>query len=149
MSHDAERAVRYWDRAAGAYVASRQDGPLALSSIYVPVIDDLLGDVKDKRVLDVGCGDGYYARKLAATGAAVLAIDGSAEMIKLALRDTPGGDVEYRVADLTQPLPLPDRRFDVVLANMVLMDIPTLDVALAEVARVVTDAQGQAPQGGE
>ena len=139
MSHDAERAVRYWDRAAGAYVASRQDGPLALSSIYEPVIDDLLGDVKDKRVLDVGCGDGYYARKLAATGAAVLAIDGSAEMIKLALRDTPGGEVEYRVADLTQPLPLPDRRFDVVLANMVLMDIPTLDVALAEVARVVTD----------
>jgi len=62
MSHDAERAVRYWDRSADAYVASRQDGPLALSSIDEPGIDDLRVDGKDKRVLDVGFCDGYFAR---------------------------------------------------------------------------------------
>lgn len=105
MTGDADRALRYWDRAAGAYGASRRDGPLALSSIYEPVIDELLGDVTDKRVLDAGCGDGLYARKLVARGASVTAVDGSSEMIKLALRDTQHPNIEYRVGDLMKPLP--------------------------------------------
>lgn len=138
VTGDAERALYYWNRAAGTYRARRPDGPLALSSIYEPIIDELLGDVTDKRVLDAGCGDGLYARKLAARGASVTAVDGSTEMIKLAVCDTRGADIEYRVADLTKPLPLSEHHFDVVLANMVLMDIPRIDVAMSEFARVLT-----------
>ncbi len=133
-------SLRYWDRAARGYAARRRDDCLSLASIYDPVVRGLLGDVRDKRVLDAGCGDGRDARKLAAAGARVTAVDGSTAMIQLARRETHDGRVEYRLADLTQPLPLAERQFDVVLANMVLMDIPRIDVAIAEFARVLVDS---------
>ncbi|PYN18542.1 MAG: class I SAM-dependent methyltransferase [Candidatus Rokuibacteriota bacterium] len=137
MSGDAARALRYWDRAAGAYAARRRDACLSTASIYAPVVEALLGDVRDKRVLDAGCGDGRDARKLATAGAWVTAVDGSTRMIALARRETSEARIEYCVADLTNPLPLRSRSFDVVLANMVLMDIPRVDVAIAEFARIL------------
>jgi SAM-dependent methyltransferase len=134
---EAARVVECWSRAAHAYVASRQDGPLALSSIYEPAIDELLGDVTGRRVLDAGCGDGHDARRLAGRGALVTAVDGSAEMLALARRHQGQDRIEYRVADLMAILPLADTSFDAVLANMVLMDLPRMDVALGEFARVL------------
>jgi SAM-dependent methyltransferase len=138
LDPDSASAWRYWDRAAAAYSAGRADGPLALSAIYEPVVDELMADVANKRVLDAGSGDGRYAKKLATRGALVTAIDGSPEMISLAARDAHPAAIEYRIADLTGRLPLPDRHFDLVLANMVLMDIPRIDVAITEFARVLT-----------
>jgi len=81
--------------------------------------------------------DGHYARTLAARGAVVNGIDGSREMIALASRDTPSAGIGYHVADLTTRFPFADRSFDVVVANMVLMDVPRIDGILAECARVL------------
>lgn len=50
----------------------------------IPVALKLLGDVKDREILDVGCGYGLISRMLAERGARVTGIDGSLEMIKLA-----------------------------------------------------------------
>jgi hypothetical protein len=55
---ESAKALQHWDRAASAYAAGRAAGPLTLSALYEPVIDDLLGEVAGKRVLDAGCGDG-------------------------------------------------------------------------------------------
>jgi SAM-dependent methyltransferase len=135
---DSAEVLQCWGRAAAAYSASRRDGPLAVSAIYEPAIDALVGDVADKRILDAGCGHGRYAAALARRGALVTAIDGSPEMIAFATRETHEAGIDYRIADLTRPLPLPDRAFDLVVANMVLMDIPRIDVAIMEFARVLT-----------
>ena len=46
---------------------------------------DLLGDLNDKSILDLACGEGIYARQFKASGArTVLGVDVSTEMIKLA-----------------------------------------------------------------
>ena len=42
-----------------------------------PAVLDLLGDVTGLRVLDAGCGPGYYAEELVRRGARVTAFDGS------------------------------------------------------------------------
>jgi hypothetical protein len=60
---DPESALRCWDRAAPAYSASRSSGPLALSSLYERVVEELLGEVRGKRVLDAGCGNGLSFAK--------------------------------------------------------------------------------------
>jgi predicted RNA methylase len=50
-----------------------------------PLLVELIGDVKDKAVLDLGCGEGIYARKIKAMGAkTVVGVDISSEMIELA-----------------------------------------------------------------
>ncbi|MDP6439705.1 MAG: class I SAM-dependent methyltransferase, partial [Candidatus Brocadiia bacterium] len=129
--------LRRWDEAAAAYCCGQRGEARDLAVIYEPAVDALLGDVSGKRVLDAGCGGGDYSRKLAARGALVTAIDGSAEMVSIAKRHPKKANVEYRVLDLTQTLPFPKGRFDVVLANMVLMDIPQIGVTIAEFARVL------------
>ena len=128
------KQIQCWNKVAGDY-CSRQD---ELALIYQPAVDELLGDVFGKRILDAGCGGGTYSRKLASLGAIVTAIDGSAEMISIAKKHHVKLDVEYKVVDLTQKLPFPDGHYDIVLANMVLMDIPRIDVTILEFARILS-----------
>lgn len=60
------------------------------------LLDQTLTDLRDKRVLDLGCGTGRLSRALTARGAQVTGIDFSSEAITLARsRSTP--DIEYRV----------------------------------------------------
>jgi SAM-dependent methyltransferase len=90
----------------------------------LPRLLGLLGDVADRRVLDAGCGDGYLARALAARGAEVTGIDISPRLIEAARRLGPAGQVSYRVADLSRPLPALAGSFDAVASSLVLNDLP-------------------------
>jgi SAM-dependent methyltransferase len=67
-----------------------------------PLLFELIGEVRGKSVLDLGCGEGIYARKMKALGATtVVGVDLSSEMVALAKKAeeaTPLG-IEYHVAD--------------------------------------------------
>jgi 2-polyprenyl-3-methyl-5-hydroxy-6-metoxy-1,4-benzoquinol methylase len=96
---------------------------------------DLLGDVTGRRVLDAGCGEGYLARVLAARGARVTGIDLSPRLIELARAKDPAtargpdgatdrdGHIDYRIADLSQPVPGIAGCFDAVASYLVLNDV--------------------------
>lgn len=105
---------------------------------------DLLGDVHSKTVLDAGCGEGYLARQLAARGALVTGVDLSPRLIELARQKTPGGEIEYRVSDLSVPVTQLEGRFDIVTSFLVLNDVEeyrgfshTLSAALKPGGRMV------------
>jgi 2-polyprenyl-3-methyl-5-hydroxy-6-metoxy-1,4-benzoquinol methylase len=82
----------------------------------------LLGDVQGKRVLDVACGDGHFARMLRKAGAAdVVGIDISERMIELARAKEaarPLG-IEYHVEDARTEAAQAD--FDLVVGGYVLV----------------------------
>jgi len=84
---------------------------------------ELLGDVAGRRVLDAACGDGYLARALADRGAVVTGIDLGPRLIELAQRRDPAGTIDYRVADLSQPLPAESASFDAVASLLALNDV--------------------------
>jgi ubiquinone/menaquinone biosynthesis C-methylase UbiE len=86
-----------------------------------------------RRVLEIGCGWGELAERIAETGAEVTAIDLSYRMAQLALER----GVRALVAD-GQALPFDANRFDLVIANAVMYHIPDLDLALTEVGRVLS-----------
>jgi 2-polyprenyl-3-methyl-5-hydroxy-6-metoxy-1,4-benzoquinol methylase len=86
----------------------------------LPVVLELLGDIAGQRVLDAGCGEGYLARALASRGARVTGVDLSPQLIEQARAKDPAGD--YRVADLSQPLPAGES-FDAVGSYLVLNDV--------------------------
>ncbi|MFP4554272.1 MAG: GNAT family N-acetyltransferase [Actinomycetota bacterium] len=102
-----------------------------------PAVLELLGDVDGSRVLDVGCGPGFYAEELVARGADVVGFDASPKMVDLAGRRV-GDGAEFRVHDLSQPLDwLEDETFDAAVAALVIHYVDNRREAFSEIYRVL------------
>jgi SAM-dependent methyltransferase len=89
-----------------------------------------IAEARPRRVLDAGCGDGLFARTIAAPS--VVGVDSSPAMVERAR----SRGVDAQVADIQQ-LPFDDGEFDVVVCNWVLYHLPDLEGGVAELARVV------------
>ena len=78
----------FYDHYAERYTKRRTEGGLLFNEfIERPAFHDLLGntsELKDKRVLDIGCGPGIYTKDLVANGAKITAIDISNKMLGMA-----------------------------------------------------------------
>ena len=92
-----------------------------------------LGDVTGRCVADIGCGNGRYVVPLATRGAAVVALDLSAGMLRTVKAIAGVGRV---VAD-AQALPVRARSLDAALAMHMLYHVPDPALALREAARVL------------
>jgi ubiquinone/menaquinone biosynthesis C-methylase UbiE len=142
--HDREREVAchaYLDLLAGQKTKNVELAlNLKLGSpmlIEVPYILDLIGNIRGKKVLDAGCGGGFYALWLSEKGAKVLGIDGSEEMVKIAKEKASRKklNVKFLIGDVTD-LRIEDGVFDLVLSTLVLMEFKELDKTISELVRV-------------
>jgi ubiquinone/menaquinone biosynthesis C-methylase UbiE len=107
-----------------------------LVELEEPELDRRLGEVRGLDIVDVGCGTGRHALRLAARGARVTAVDFSAGMLARA-RAKPGADeVRFVEHDLARPLPFADASFDRVVCGLVVDHIAPLEPFFAELGRV-------------
>lgn len=110
----------------------------AHSPWYV-LVNEYLGDVAGRNVLEVGCGRGGFTRKLARQGARVTGCDFSwaalgATRSKLA---SAGAEGQARLAQAdAQHLPFASERFDVVVSCETIEHVPGVQAALCEMYRV-------------
>ncbi len=101
-------------------------------------LDELL-DVEGRDVLDVGCGEGWLARRLASAGARVVGLDPSPQALERARRNGPSDASLRYVEGVAEALPLPDSSADVVIFFNSLHHVPVeaMDAAIAEAVRVL------------
>lgn len=130
-----EANAAYWDARIG-------EGNDFVNTLIWPATERLLGSVTGERVLDVGCGNGLYARRLAALGARVDAFDFSARLIELAAaRTTEHADrITYHVLDATDEdalLGLGEGAFDAAVCQMALFDMAEIRPLARAIARLL------------
>jgi 2-polyprenyl-3-methyl-5-hydroxy-6-metoxy-1,4-benzoquinol methylase len=103
----------------------------------------VMGDLRGKRVLDIGCGEGEDALLLAALGARVTAIDVSPKAIELGIERARATGVEDSIEFICAPLErahLPERSFDIVCGDNILHHmLPVLDETMSRVAACAKD----------
>jgi len=94
----------------------------------------LLAPEASARILDVGCGTGYFTRRFAAEGYKVTGLDPDPAMLAYA-RVHSGGVEDYVLGD-GRRLPFSDGEFDYCISIAALCFIAEERVALNEMARV-------------
>lgn len=90
------------------------------------------------KVLELGCGTGYFTAELARTGARVTAIDISSELLQIALTQRPAANVSYEVAN-AYALTYSTASFNSVVGSSVLHHLE-VESALREIYRVLKPA---------
>jgi len=136
-SGDTAADLAAWDASALRYAATVGGADDSFRRRFEPFLARWLPP-GDRQVLDLGCGHGWLAALMAARGARVVGVDGSAELVARARADHP--TLRFEVGDLTEGLP-PEAAgpFDVVVSHMVLMDLPVLDAVLRDTAARLAD----------
>jgi SAM-dependent methyltransferase len=92
-----------------------------------PAMRALLPDMVGCRVLDLGCGFGWFSRWAAAAGASeILGIDLSDNMLARAIADTDDARVSYQRHDLDS-VELPTATFDIAYSSLALHYVVDID----------------------
>lgn len=112
-----QRLAEGWKEHSGAWITAVRTRRIAsrIGVTDAAVIAAVL-DQHPARVLDLGCGEGWLARRLAALGIAVTGIDAAPELVAAA--QAAGGD--FRVADYGA-LPSDLGCFDLAVSNFALL----------------------------
>jgi ubiquinone/menaquinone biosynthesis C-methylase UbiE len=126
-----EQIARHFNEAA----ADEENFPSTIDPriYHVQLILEYFGDLNGKRVLDVGCGKGRFARVLAERypRASIVGFD----LAEAMLRHIPAG-VAACAGSMTA-LPFPAGAFDCAYATESLEHAVQIDVSVAEMCRVV------------
>ena len=125
-----------WDNTQG------DDGNQMQRLLVNPAAERLLEPRPGQTILEIACGNGVFARRLARLGAQVVATDFSEQLLARASARSSehAAQIEYRLVDATseeQLLALGAGRFDAAVANMALMDIATLEPLVAALGHLL------------
>ncbi len=139
-ANDETRAV--WNDNAAFWDDRMGEGNDFVEMLVWPATARLLAVQPNERVLDVACGNGLAARRLAALGARVVACDFSTEMIAHA-RQRPAERAEqitYHVVDATNEdalLALGEGSFHAALCQMALFDMAEIRPLMRALTRLL------------
>ena len=138
--HDDVRSA--WDELAAYWDERMEAGATWQRHLIQPSVEQLLRVERGDRILEIACGNGEFARRMAEAGGHVLATDFSERMLERARSH--GGDVEYRSADATNEEALlalgEPASFDAIVSNMAIMDMEWIEPMAAASSRLLKPA---------
>jgi SAM-dependent methyltransferase len=123
-----------WEASAEAWISSMGErGDFSRWAVLDSPMLERVQRAAPQNVLDVGCGEGRFSRKMAELTPEVVGIDPTAKLLDVA-RGKGGADYVRGVAE---DLPIANDRFDMVVSYLSLIDIPNAKLGLQEMARVL------------
>jgi ubiquinone/menaquinone biosynthesis C-methylase UbiE len=107
--------------------------------VILPNLLRIATPLKGKKVLDLACGQGFFTKAFYEAGAEMSAVDISAELILLALAQSPK-EIKYFVSPADKLDFAGDKQFDLVINVLAIQNIKEVDKVFAELFRVVKPA---------
>ncbi|MBI2624751.1 MAG: class I SAM-dependent methyltransferase [Candidatus Nealsonbacteria bacterium] len=104
-------------------------------NLILPKLQKLLNLKKGDKVLDLGCGAGYFTRQFAKSGANIIGVDVSKEIIDIARRKSPK-NVRYYTASADK-LPFPNKTIDKIIVILALQNMENVFKVFKECRRVL------------
>jgi len=137
MTDDGEPVARAaYDELAASYDEDVRANPYN-ANLEFPAMSALIPDVTDSRVLDAGCGTGFYTDWLTNQRATVVGVDASAAMLARA-RARVGEAATFHRADLGEDLTFAESNsFDGVVSALALGYVADWRQPLSEFARLL------------
>lgn len=125
--------INQWNDAASRYTEEQERSVYAESNKRV--VRTRFERLNGEKLLDLGCGYGFYTDYFRSIGAGAIGVDASEKMIEIARERYPQS--EFSVMDITVPLPFENNQFDILFSNQVFMDIEDIDFVFSECNRVL------------
>lgn len=125
--------IEQWNKSAKKYTEHQEKSKNV--DINKHLVMKRFSRLNGDKVLDLGCGYGFFTNYFKSIGANVIGIDGSEAMIELAKQQYPKCD--FLVSDITQPLSFENDSFDIIFCNQVLMDVENIDFVFSECNRIL------------
>jgi 2-polyprenyl-3-methyl-5-hydroxy-6-metoxy-1,4-benzoquinol methylase len=118
-----EQLRRSWIANAASWSASVREKKIESRRVATDAaILDAIDALQPRRVLDLGCGEGWLSRALASRGIAVTGVDASPELVRAANEAGIGSFHALSYEDLARDPAILGETFDVIVANFSLME---------------------------
>lgn len=125
--------INQWNSAALKYAQEQENSEFA--ECNKQIVMNRFQRLNGEKLLDLGCGYGFYTDYFRSVGANAAGIDGSEKMIETARERYPLS--EFSVMDITAPLAFESGSFDIIFSNQVLMDVENVDFIFSECKRIL------------
>ncbi|MDO8528463.1 MAG: methyltransferase domain-containing protein [Nanoarchaeota archaeon] len=94
----------------------------------------LKGNIKNKEVLDLGCGSGIFTKRLSSMGVDITGLDLSESLINIARRENP--KIKFYVGN-AKKTPFKKIQFDVITSSLMVHYVKDLNALFKEVSRIL------------
>ncbi len=106
-------------------------------SLEKPAFLELLGDIKNKSILDLGCGDAKFGSELLEKGCATyLGVEPSSKMLEYARKNLANTKCEVEQATI-ETWSYPAEQFDMVVSRLALHYVENLDEAFQNIYKTL------------
>lgn len=126
-----------WGKESSWYDKLLADPDSYQQKVVLPNLMRILDVKKGERVLDLGCGQGFFTAKMSELGAEMTGLDISSELISLAKKSAK--NISYVVGRADQRLPFENNYFDKAFCILALQNMKEIAIFFEEVSRVLKE----------
>lgn len=122
LSPKSQELIHEWTKEQVSSASKPNFGKIFVTA---PNLLEAIGEVDGKKVLEMGCGNGFWLRLLARVGAKCTGIDHAENQIEAAKNwdDPLTTSIEYRVGDVSDQVDM-QSQYDLVFFEHVLLEMP-------------------------
>lgn len=134
-----DEVKQIWNANAAFFDSRMQEGNDFHKILLEPNQLEMLQIKQGDAVLDIACGNGQFARKMASLGAKVTAIDFSQEFLNIARAKSPP-DIKFELLDVTSKKDLEklkEEKYDSIVCTMALMDMAEIETLISFLPKIL------------